>query len=288
MPVALAFDVVDQLRDLGFRGRIYFHVLGEPLLHPSVLDVVDYAAGAGMTPVLFTNGGALTGEVVKGVLSSRASELVISMQTINRRSFDLLRKTPFDWDTYLGRIQHALALAQDAPDGCGFRVSMGIKKTNAAHPEDRYFCEYESIDQIRDSIADIFGRVEGIDLTAVFAHLDARGPGGMPVARLTDRLSLSVKPMGNWRRVWGDERMTTGRCAFFGTELAVLSNGAVTFCHIDYDGRTAIGSVDEKPLAEIVGAPEVQEIAAAFIAGQAVARGCEHCRGVKTVGGRVD
>jgi radical SAM protein with 4Fe4S-binding SPASM domain len=83
--------------------------------------------------------------------------------------------------------------------------------------------------------------------------------------------------------VWRDEPVTSGRCAFFGAELAVLSNGAVTFCHIDYDGQTAIGNADEKPLAEIVGAPEVQRMAAAFVAGQEVARGCERCHGVKPV-----
>ena len=56
----LALDVIDQLGELGFGGRIYFHVLGEPLLHPCVFEIVDHAAEAGMAPVLFTNGGALT------------------------------------------------------------------------------------------------------------------------------------------------------------------------------------------------------------------------------------
>jgi hypothetical protein len=160
---------------------------------------------------------------------------------------------------------------------------MGLRKRDAPYPEDRYFLEYESLDQIKDSIADVFGCVDKVDLADVFAYLDARGPAGMPVMRLTDRLSLSAKSMGNWRRAWRDEPVASGRCAFFGAELAILSNGAVTFCHIDYDGRTAIGSVSERPLAEIIDAPQVQRMAAAFVAGKEVARGCEHCRGVKPV-----
>ena len=100
----LAFDLLDQLRTLGFAGTIYFHVLGEPLLHPSVFAIVDRAAEAGMRPVLFTNGGALSPKIVEGVLASRADETVISMQTIVRPAYEMLRVTPFQWDTYLGPI----------------------------------------------------------------------------------------------------------------------------------------------------------------------------------------
>ena len=80
---------------------------------------------------------------------------------------------------------------------------------------------------------------------------------------------------------WRDRTATSGRCAFCGREIAVLSNGAVVFCHIDYDGRTTVGNVIERSLAEIVGAPEVRDMTRAFMAGEAVAAGCEHCRGVK-------
>ena len=51
--------------------------------------------------------------------------------------------------------------------------------------------------------------------------------------------------------------------------------------HIDYDGRMAIGNVTERSLAEIVGAPDVRDVTRAFVADEAVATGCEHCRGVK-------
>jgi sulfatase maturation enzyme AslB (radical SAM superfamily) len=282
MDLRLAFSLIDQLQELGFNRMIYFHVLGEPLLHPSVFDVVDHVAEAGMRPILFTNGGALTDKIVQRVLASKAGELLISMQTINRQSYEMLRKTPFDWGTYLSRIQAALAAANEAEDGCVFRVSMGIKKTDTSHPEELYFAEYESLERIKESIAAIFSQVEGIDLTEAFSALDARGSENMPIIHISDCLSLSVKPMGNWRRIWRDEPVSSGHCPIFGKELAVLSSGDVTFCHIDYDGRAAIGNVAEKPLMDIINTPQVEQMAADFISGISVPRGCEYCRGVKT------
>jgi len=279
----LAFSLIDQLQELGFSKTIYFHVLGEPLLHPSVFDIVNHAAEAGMRPVIFTNGGALADEVVQDILASKASGLVISMQTINRQSYEKLRKTPFDWDTYLTKIQTALADASGPKNNCTFCVSMGVKKLDTEHPEELYFLEYESPEQIKDSIASIFSQVEGIDLTCVFSELDARNSLDMPYIKVTDQLSLSVKPIGNWRRVWLDKPATSGHCRFLGKELAVLSNGDVTFCHIDYDGRTTIGNVNEEPLAGIISKPEVKLMTEDFIVGRSVAKGCEYCRGVKEI-----
>jgi MoaA/NifB/PqqE/SkfB family radical SAM enzyme len=278
-----AFSLIDQLQALGFDKRLCFHVLGEPLLHPEILNIIDHAAEAGMTPVLFTNGGALTDETVQGVLNSRARELVISMQTINPPSYEALRKTPIGWDAYLSRIQTALAAANESHSGCSFRVSMGIKKKNALHPEELFFTEYESNELIKESIAAIFDQVKGCDLTVVFAELDTGEIENASPTKVTNRLALSVKQMGNWRRIWRDEPTTSGRCRFFGEEMAVLSNGNVTFCHLDYDGRTTIGNINKMPLMDIIGAPAFGQTRQAFLAGEAVAAGCEYCGAIKSI-----
>ena len=276
-------NLINQLHNLGFSGTLYFHVLGEPLLHPSVFKITDHAADAGMRPVIFTNGGSLTDTNIHRILASKTSEIVISMQTINQESYERLRKTPFGWETYLHRIQTALGAANSRSNenDCIFRVSIGLKKADPEHPEDVFFLEHESLSHVKQSIAEIFSAVPRADLESAFSELDTHGLVGMGTLHVTDMLHLSVKPMGNWRRAWRDKPVTEGRCAFFGTEMAALSNGDITFCHIDYDGRTAIGNITEKPLAEIIDTPEVMRMVEEFTAGRAIARGCERCKGVK-------
>ena len=107
MPRELAFDILAQLNAMGFTGSLYLHVLGEPLLQPDVFTIRNRAADLGMRPIIFTNGGALSEDGVAEILSSKACELVISMQTINRRSYERLRSASFDWNASLGRIQTA-------------------------------------------------------------------------------------------------------------------------------------------------------------------------------------
>jgi hypothetical protein len=284
MDAELVYILIDQIQDLGFDRAIYLHVLGEPLLHPAVYDIVDYAFQAGMKPAIFTNGCALTREAVDRLLASRASEVVISMQTISRPSYEKLRRTPVGWNAYLGRIQAALAVANAAASPCCFRVSMGVKKADPEHPGDLFFDAHASINEVKTGIAAVF-ELTDVDLSGVLSQLDGQGLAELPPTILSDRLSLSVKPMGNWRRVWRDTSVTQGRCRFVGRELAVLSTGAVTLCHIDYDGRTTIGSVmGEASLADILTSPGTEEMIQDFLTGMAVAKGCEHCRGVSGTG----
>jgi len=276
-----AFELIDQLQGLGFRKTIYFHVLGEPLLHPHVFPIVDRAAEAGMVPVLFTNGGALTEDVVRGVLACKAAEVVISMQTVSRQSCEMLRTTPLEYASYLGQIQRALALAEShntQQRSPRFRVSVGVKQDDPDPPQDGHFVAQESVEDVKRSIGAIFGQVKGADLARVRRALDADGISGTGALPVTGRLAVSVRPVGNWRRMWGDTPVSSGRCPHFGKELAVLSNGWVTLCHLDYDGRARVGDAAERPLSEIVTSPQLRQMSEDFLSGKSVPKGCRYCR----------
>jgi radical SAM protein with 4Fe4S-binding SPASM domain len=110
--------------------------------------------------------------------------------------------------------------------------------------------------------------------------LEQLGPSRMPKMQISDRLALSVKPMGNWRRIWRQDARKMGHCPFFGKELAILSNGAVTFCHLDYDGRTTIGNVAEMPLTQIFEQPVVQKYTEGFMTDRVIPEGCQYCGAV--------
>ncbi len=275
-----AFRIIDELQELGFDKKIFFHVLGEPLLHPEVFKIVDYAADAKMKPVLFTNGGTLTDGVLKSIMASKAREVVISMQTINKRTYNMLRNTPFNWDNYLVRVQNALKVAS-RKNGVPFRVSIGIKKKDPLHPGDIYFFEYDSKDEIKEGIKEIFSMVKDPEMEKVFSELDSEGLSNMQSIKIASNISLSVKPIGNWRRVWLDEPLKEGTCVFFGKELAVLSNGDVTFCHIDYDGRTKVGNIREESLVDIIKKSHVEKMFCEFASGKQIATGCEYCKVIK-------
>lgn len=59
MPTETILDLLDQARDLGFRGRVGFHHYSEPLLDRRNIHLAWAARDRGMEPYLHTNGDAL-------------------------------------------------------------------------------------------------------------------------------------------------------------------------------------------------------------------------------------
>ena len=203
------------------------------------------------------------------------------MQTVSRQSNEMLRTTPLDYAAYLGQIQRALALAEShntEQRSPRFRVSVGVRQGDLDPPEDGDFVEQESVEDVKRSIGAIFGQVKGADLARVRRALDADGISGTGALPVTGRLAVSVRPVGNWREMWGDTPVSSGRCPHFGKELAVLSNGWVTLCHLDYDGRTRVGDTAKRPLSEIVASPQLRQMSEDFLSGKSVPRGCRYCR----------
>jgi radical SAM protein with 4Fe4S-binding SPASM domain len=59
MATATVLALLDQARELGFRGPVGFHHYSEPLLDERVVGFADAASERGMQPYLHTNGDAL-------------------------------------------------------------------------------------------------------------------------------------------------------------------------------------------------------------------------------------
>ena len=59
---------------------LVFSLMGEPLLHPRLHEMIDYAADKGLRPILFTNGTLLEGEALTRIARSRLSVLNMSIE----------------------------------------------------------------------------------------------------------------------------------------------------------------------------------------------------------------
>jgi hypothetical protein len=65
--------------------------------------------------------------------------------------------------------------------------------------------------------------------------------------------------------------------------FAVLHNGDVTLCCMDYDGKTAVGNLHERTLAEVLASPELGEIVDGFRRYRVVHPYCKKCLGSRSL-----
>ena len=62
---------------------VTFALLGEPLLHPRLHEMIDYVAGRGFRAIVFTNGMLLKGEALSRLAQSSLSVLNVSIEADN-------------------------------------------------------------------------------------------------------------------------------------------------------------------------------------------------------------
>jgi len=78
MPWELFRKAVDQTP--GYVETITLSLIGEPLLHPQIHEMIDYIAERGKRAILFTNGTLLGGERLVRIARSRLSVLNVSVE----------------------------------------------------------------------------------------------------------------------------------------------------------------------------------------------------------------
>jgi integrase len=128
MNTDLAKNLIQQLHEMEYHGNLYFHLLGEPLLHPKIFEIIKYAVRKdSFNAVLLTNGSLLTKKNIKQVFTACPSELLISMQLADEKTFNL-RGSNLSWNRYISRIKDTIhyKLTHDSPTS--LRISVGVKK----------------------------------------------------------------------------------------------------------------------------------------------------------------
>lgn len=92
---------------------ITFSLFGEPLLHPRLRDMIDYAAAAGFRTILATNGTMLKGELLGHLAHADLDVLSVSFET----DADIARQERgIDLDVIRGNIEAFIAAKRPATE----------------------------------------------------------------------------------------------------------------------------------------------------------------------------
>jgi hypothetical protein len=275
MDTELAKHIIQQLHESRYRNILCFHLLGEPLLHSDIHEILRFAQERSYRTLLLTNGSLLTRDNIKSLFDGCLGEIVISMQLIDEQTFPL-RGSSISWNQYLSRIRQAVNYKLTHNTVTPLRISVGVRKEDSAYPQDDYFPRI-SPSHLGKNILNLFSQIP-----ALSSHKLREKLGAMKVP-LTGRLdlapglSVSIKQMGNWRRIYTDHKIEKGSCPHFGREFGILSNGRLVHCHLDYDGKTAFADARKEQLQDVFKRSELQIATERYLKEGKVPAGCQHC-----------
>lgn len=295
METDLAKRIISEIGDNGIAEKITFHVMGEPTLHKEFFTILDHARAHGVKVGLTTNGGGLGGPIGQGLLKYPLHQLDISLQTPDARSFALRKAGGRSFESYLEGILTFFAAYHKRHPETIFKLRFLNTRFRKAGMERRIgpVKVISSTRELRETFRFWAGRIYdllGIDeetRKAAFANIDRLVSYKWNVIEVCPGVFFETYVLDDWGHAFADERIRdawAGYCFGMRDHFAVLHNGDVTLCCIDFDGNTVVGNVRESSLKEVLSSEEVGRIVEGFKKLKLVHPYCKRCMGSRSFG----
>lgn len=221
---------------------LYFHLMGEPLLHPDLEGFLQLAHEFGFRVILTTN-GTLLSQLQPMLLSSPALHKVnISLHAFEANDL----KTPFE--AYLAEC-----------------IRFGLSAKGHC------LVVYRLWNQ---------GGLEAFN-ERILQSLQAAFPGAWEKQRqgirLADRVYLEYGDKFDWPELSLPEGDAPVFCYGLRDQLGVLCDGTVVPCCLDHEGDIALGNLFTQELEEIINSPRAKAIYDGFSKKEAAEPLCRRC-----------
>ena len=207
---------------------MYFHVMGEPLTHPSLPSFISFATSLGFKCAITTN-GTLLPERGEELISSGVYKVNISVHSFEEGSEESFEK-------YLSGI---IDFADRASNKGVLTV---LRLWNKGHDGGR-----------NDKILD-----------ALKAGLVGEWSFGARGARIRHKLHLEYGDRFAWPDLSAEEGDSDVFCYGLSDHFGILSDGSVIPCCLDSEGNITLGNIFEEPIENILSSPRAVAIREGF------------------------
>ena len=226
---------------VGTTGYLYYHLMGEPLTHPRLPDMIRAAGKLGFKSQLTTNGVLLPARG-DAVLDAGVHKVNISVHSFEEGS---------DED-YVNYIKGCLEFA-DRASSRGTIVVLRLWN--------------QGFDAGRN--------ISTLDLTrARFPwdwHEEPRG------IRIRDKLYLEYGDRFAWPDRSADDMGDSVFCYGLRDHFGILSDGRVVPCCLDREGAITLGNIFEEEIADILQSPRAKAMVEGFSCRKATEELCRKC-----------
>jgi sulfatase maturation enzyme AslB (radical SAM superfamily) len=190
MPTRLWKKIIVELGEKKLTDTVFFHVLGEPLLNNEIFDAIKLANHFGIAVSLYTNGGLLNHKISKKLLDTiKIGRVVISMQSIDEKTFRNRSRGSISWAEYIKRIKLFVSLAEEHENQVPVQVHSMCDIKNSGWDLVGIFEQQKKIQAIYEDWKSILGIVNK-------KKINIFNPAN--VYPLGEVSSFFVKHAGNW------------------------------------------------------------------------------------------
>ena len=224
-----------------FTDYIYFHLLGEPLLHPNLADFLNICEENNLKVIITTNGTLLKNQQEVLIYSNSHYKTVISLH-----SFEANLNQNFN-----DYINNCLSYAKTAE---GKKIVV-LRLWNSGGE-----------DKLNQNILQ--------KIEAIFPAPGRDTRGGKQIG---NNIYIQFGDKFDWPDINNTNDSETAFCYGMRDQIGVLCDGTVVPCCLDNNGEINLGNLFENDLGDIINSPRAANIYNGFSNRKAMERLCKKC-----------
>lgn len=243
-------SILDKVKD--YTDYVYFHVKGDPLLHPNLDEFLDMAFEKKLKVNLTTN----------GTLINKNMEMLLSKPSLRQINVSLHSLEQNQWftnkDSYMDYILQFIDLAKDKELIVALRLWNLSSETNENQEKNSFILE-----KLKDAF-----------------HLDYNLAGEFKKKRglkIKERLYLNEDVEFIWPSLDNDIYEEKGFCYGLRDQLGILVDGTVVPCCLDSEGVINLGNIHEIDLADVLEGIRAKALYDSFSNRTAIEELCKRC-----------
>ena len=225
-----------------YADYLYFHLMGEPLLHPHLAHFLEIAGEHGFKVILTTNGTLLRKQQDVLLSSPALHKVNISLHAFEANDLSV----PFE--DYLNDC-FAFGQAAEGKKLVVYRLwnQGGAEKKNSEI------------------------------VAAMERHFPAPWTNNRQGKRIGERIFLEYGDKFDWPDLSAPEGSNRVFCYGLRDQIGVLCDGTVVPCCLDHEGDLALGNLFKEDMESILAAPRAQAIYNGFSQKEAAEELCRKC-----------
>ena len=239
MPLDRFKQIVGSL--VGITDYLYLHVMGEPLTHPELFDMIAYATSLGFKCAITTN-GTLIDERADGLIASGVYKVNLSLHS-------------FEGGSEEQHIAYVDSFCRFADRASSAGVLTVLRLWNR----------------------DLDGGLNDETLRLIQSRLEGEWKWSSRGARIRHKLHLEYGDRFDWPDMnatpVGDSLFCYGLRDHFG----ILCDGSVIPCCLDREGAITLGNILDTPIRDILSSDRAENILCGFDQRCAVEELCKRC-----------
>lgn len=273
---------------------VNLHLMGEPTLHPDLIEILKFSASKNVKTHLVTNGSTLVKKNVPKLLDALYGTITASHMTPTKETYHFRGKVGLSWDRYINNLRllvreymKRLAKGKEIKNNVLIRV-MATQNTASNVSILETAKEAQTIlKEWNDYVSEI---EKELGMTP-FKRTDHNNDDlirGNNHASTSYPLQQGVK-LVFWRaftfantRVGDDfdlkSEKQTAYCPHPFTDVGVLWNGDVTLCCLDHDGQLKVGNIRDSSIESMIQNEEAKKLRGSMIGQSPLPPVCQTCQ----------